>query len=473
MSDYKKGLFVIVSLIIVTGTALAYVGGRSDGHVDPPPQITHTRDGRVTVTATLAQTKVLTGSDGQVSMAVNLAAAALPEDGELAENPVDLVVVLDRSGSMNGQKINDACRAIRQLLERLTPRDRLALVTYANDVTRLTDLTPANDANQGMLAALVDQVRAGGGTNLGGGLQMGIDTLLQGGPVMSRRKLILISDGLANQGITDPDRLGTMASVAMENGFSISTVGVGLDFNEILMTAIADHGAGQYHFMENPQAFAQVFADECRVARQVAASAFTIKIPVANGVRLIHAGGYPVTVKKGVAEIHPGDLLSGQERRLFFTFAVPVHRTGEFTFDEMALDYQYQGKTFAMTVPLGLSVACVPDPAVVAASVDRETWSQQVLQEDYSRLKATVADAIRKGDKEAAEARIQAYEAKTLRLNENVGSAKVTQNLKDDLPQLRKRVETTFAGAPAAVAEKRKQQSKALQYDSYQIRRAK
>ena len=473
MNNYKKGFMAIVGLIVATGTAMAYVASHSVSVGPVAPTAVVSNDGIVSVSASLAQTKVLVGSDGQISMAVDLAAGALPQEDDPLKKPVDLLVVLDRSGSMNGQKINDACGAIIKLLDHLTPRDRLALVTYSNDVRTLCGLLPMDELNRKQIAAMVNQVRSGGGTNLGGGLQRGIDTLLQAGSNGSRRKMILISDGLANQGITNPTQLGQMASTAVEQNFSISTVGVGLDFNEVLMTAIADHGVGRYYFLENPQAFAKVFADECQMARTVAAAALELRIPLKEGVRLIHAGGYPISHYNGYAVIHPGDILSDQKRRIFLTFAIPSDKERRVRFDEINVSYQYQGKTRGLVKALDLTVACVSDPKEVTASVDEKTWSDQVLQEDYSRLKSTVAAAIRNGNAKEAEAQIRAYEAQTQELNAVVGSAAVSKNLNEDIQQLRENLKDTFSGEPEAVAEKRKQQAKVLQYDSYQIRRDK
>ena len=473
MNNYKKGFLAIIGLIVATGSAMAYVASHSVSVSPAIPSAPASNDGLVSVSATLAQTKVLMGSDGQVSMAVDLAAAALPENDDPLKQPVDLVVVLDRSGSMNGQKINDACGAIIKLLAHLTSQDRLALITYSNDVRTVCGLLPVNGANRERIAAMVNQIRSGGGTNLGGGLQRGIDTLLQAGSYGAQRKIILISDGLANQGITDPFQLGQMASTAVKQNFAISTVGVGLDFNEVLMTAIADHGTGRYYFLENPQAFAQVFADECQTARQVAAASLELRIPLKQGVRLVHAGGYPISHQNGYAVIYPGDLRSGQQRRLFLTFAIPSYKERNITFENLQVNYQHQGHGRKLAKALNLTVACVQDEKEVAASVDETTWSAQVLQEDYSRLKSAVADAIRSGKREEAEAQIQAYEARTQKLNADVGSASVTENLQTDLPQLRRSVEETFSGSAASVASKCKQQSKALQYDSYQNRRDK
>ena len=96
-----------------------------------------------------------------------------------------------------------------------------------------------------------------------------------------------------------------------------------------------------------------------------------------------------------------------------------------------------------------------------------------MVKEDYNQLKEEVATDIRLGRKDAAISKIREYESRTRAVNNAVGSAKVTDNLEKDVQHLRQSVEETFAGAPAAVAEKKKQRSKALQYESYQIRRDK
>ena len=196
-----------------------------------------------------------------------------------------------------------------------------------------------------------------------------------------------------------------------------------------------------------------------------------MRIPLRNGIHLTHAGGYPIEHHDGFAVLHPGDLLSGQERRLFLTFQVPTDREGEIRFEAMQLRYRHQEAVRTLNIDLNLVVACVTDSGEVTASVDEAVWTRQVLQEDFNRLKASVADAIRKGERASAEKQIEDYAAKTQEMNDVVGSAAVTRNLTADIPQLRESVKETFEGAPAAVAAKRKQKAKALQYDSYQIRR--
>ncbi len=471
MNMFKRSFVAVMALIILTGGALAYVSARDDRSGGDASAAA--KQGPVSMTVNLVQDKVLKGSDGRASVALTLAADDILRSDQPPPQHADLVVVLDRSGSMSGQKINDARLAVQRLIERLTSNDRLAVVVYSNEVNTVWPLTSMTDVHRRQAAAAVRQVFTGGGTNLGGGLSEGISALMQAPTRERQRKLILISDGLANQGITDPVALGEMAAGAAEQHFTVSTVGVGLDFNEILMTTIADHGAGRYYFLEDPQTFAQVFDKELQATRTVAASGLEIRIPQSEGVRLVNAGGYPITTQGDVAVVRPGDLLSGQQRTLYLTFQVPTDKERRFEIGSFQARFMDNGVSRQLTYDAELSLACLADQKAVTASIDKAEWGEQVIREDYSQLKEEVADAIRLGRKEQALTRIQEYEDRNRSVNAAVGSAKVAKNLDKDVTILRQSVEDTFRGAPAAVAEKKKQHSKALQYESYQIRRDK
>lgn len=472
MRTFNKGLITIVGLIAVTTAALALIGANSSTVVGATLPA-RTGDGHVSVTTKISQDKVLIGSDGQVAMEVTLAADPMKISTDMPDQPVDLVIVMDRSGSMQGEKIAAARNAVRQLLDRLTAKDRLGLVTYSDGVQVVAPLTAMNSGNHNELANLVSRIRSGGGTNLGSGLHQGIELLMRQPTGGRQRKVILISDGLANQGVTDPNALGLMAAAATDHHFAVSTVGVGLDFNELLMTTIADHGLGQYYFLEDPLVFAQVFEKEFQSARQVAASDVVLRIPLADGIQLINAGGYPIQRKKGYAEVRPGNLISGQDRKLYLTFKVPADQERQISLGGVELAYQRGGNEHTLAPTQTSVLACIADPKAVIASVDKDTWSGHVLKESYNQLKEEVADALRRGDAEAAEQRIQAYSEEKERINAAVGSAKVTQHLEEDVQALRSTVADTFAGPPAAVAAKKKQNAKALQYESYQQRRSK
>lgn len=469
MKTNRSNLGWVLAIIVVVGGLAAYVGAKeSRGAIARPLAIQP-----VKLQAELVQGKVQQGSDGKVSVAVTLSASDDGRNDDAVTQPVDLVLVLDRSGSMGGRKIEDARQAVDQLIDRMTPKDRLALVTYANGVETVSALMAMDGSNRSKVKQAVDQVFAGGGTDLGGGLEEGIATLLRSPANGRQRRLILISDGLANRGVTHPRELGLMAARASENNLSVSTLGVGYDFNEVLMTTIADHGTGRYFFLEDPQAFAMVFEQALQRARHVAASGLELRIPIGNGVRLVDAGGYPITIENSEARIRPGDLRAGQTRKLFLTFQVPTSKTDRFVIEDLQMNYLHEGQAGVVSSGSDLVVACVSDPKAVSASIDKDAWAGQVVQESYGQLKEAVADAIRMGRKEKALKQIEEYEQRNRQVNAVVGSESVSRNLDEDVQSLKQSVESTFAGSPAAVAEKKKQNAKALQYDSYKTRRAK
>ncbi|MCX5880860.1 MAG: VWA domain-containing protein [Deltaproteobacteria bacterium] len=479
MKMVKNSFLVVLGLIMAASATLAYVGSGnsvfaqlfSSNHPPKDPVPVHTD--LLAVRAHLVQDKVLKGSDGQVSVSLTLDAAKIPRSDHRPVDHADLVIVLDRSGSMAGQKLSDARLAVMQLIDRMTAKDRLAIITYSNAVQVVSPLVDMDEAHRHQLKTVVAQVNADGGTNLGAGLKHGIQTLMQTPANGRQRRVILISDGQANQGITDPLELGNMASGAATQNVAVSTVGVGFDFNEILMTTLADHGAGRYYFLEDPKKFALVFDKEFQDARNVAASGVEIRVPLGKGIRLVNAGGYPIQVNDGQAVIRPGDLLSGQQRNLFLTFQVPTDKEEEFLLGEFQVRFNHNGAAHNIATSGQMVLACVKDPGEVTASIDAPAWSARVIQEDYSQLKEAVADAIEKGEKDKAMGQIREYETRNEAINATVGSAVVAENLKTDVQALRQGVEDTFAGPPAAVAEKKKQNSKALQYESYQIRRDK
>ncbi len=384
---------------------------------------------------------------------------------------VDMVIVLDRSGSMKGRKIDDARRAVLELLSNLSAKDRFALVTYSDGVHIASGLSNVTADNRVRMESAVNSVRAGGGTNLSAGLQAGIDILSAPGHHTNAAKVILISDGLANKGITDVKALADIAAVAVEKEFAVSTVGVGMDFNEYLMTAIADQGTGIYYYLENPAAFAEVFQKEFYNTRTAAVTGVKVQIPMNSGINLADAAGYPITIQNNQMVFYPGNLRSGQTRKLFLTLRVPTDSQKTFELDNIIISYQHNNRPYETTLDESFEIACVNDQKKVYSSIDKTSWSEKVIGEDFNRLKQEVAADIKSGKKQRALKKIDKYYVEREAVNEVVGSAHVAENLDKDLKELRTYVKDTFRGAPAAVAQKQKSNAKALQYEGYSGRR--
>ena len=470
-----KNALLIAVLLAATGVTMAYSSGRSN-YFSPnrsPVSAQHqaVKKGIVSVSAHLIQNKVLQGSDGSLGLSLTLQAAEVAAPSSADARNVDMVIVLDRSGSMKGRKISDARRAVLELLSTLTDRDRFALVTYSDGVQIDSGLRNVTRHNRRQMEAAVNRVRVGGGTNLGAGLQAGIDLLGSSDGNANAARIILISDGLANKGITDARALGGIAAVAVENEFAVSTVGVGAEFNEYLMTAIADQGTGNYYYLENPAAFAEVFQQEFHDTRLAVVNNLKIEIPLKDGIDLADAAGYPISRQSGKAVFYPGNLRSGQNRNLYLTLRVPTGSQRNFELERIKIVYHHGSRIYETTLKDSFTIACVQDERQVFSSIDKTSWSEKVLNEDINRLKQEVAADLKSGKKQDAIKRIKKYHGEQEAVNAVVGSARVAQSLDKDLKALETYVEETFQGAPEAVRQKQKTNAKALQYDGYRGRR--
>lgn len=467
-----RTLLVLAGLVVVTCIGMAYTSG-AKGPLVSSTAVIPVKSGGVSLSGRLIQDKIYADGDGSLSLALTMQADEIVGSGNIINQHADLVIVLDRSGSMEGRKMQYAKRAILELLSGLNPRDRFALISYSEDVRWHTSLVNVDASSRNFLESAVHNVAVGGSTNLGAGLQAGIDALVSAEKNGNIGKVILISDGLANRGVTDPYTLGRMASVAVSREFAVSTVGVGSDFNEFLMTTIADRGTGNYYFLENPASFARVFQNEFKNTRTAAATGVEVKIPLDNGISLIHAAGFPIEKKENYAVFHPGDLLSGQTRKLYLTLRLPTGKERTFDIAGISASYLYKGEKYTLTLAEPLRAVCVKNREAATASIDRSEWARKVIQEDFNKLQEEVAREISLGNEKEAMEKIDSYYQTQQAVNDAVGSAEVQNNLDQDLEELRTTVKDTFYGAPGEVGQKQKTNSKALQYKGYKGRRAK
>ncbi|MBU0992312.1 MAG: VWA domain-containing protein [Proteobacteria bacterium] len=464
----KESLKTVLStsfLIVITFLAIGYTKMREN----KIPELKY--PDVVRLSGALTEEKIFTKGDGRFGFSLVLDADNVLKNVCPDERNVDMVIVLDQSGSMSGKKISDAKQAIIKLLSALSDQDRFGLVGYANYAQIHSGLVNVTPANRNHLESIVRSIQPDGGTNLGEGLNQGLRMLETSHPAGNTAKIMLVSDGLANQGITDPQKLTQMAENAARKEFPVCAVGVGTDFNEMLMTGIADRGMGGYYFLETPDSFFQVFSKEFYNSKRIVASSIEIRIPLSDDVILESAGGYPVTLKNGYASFCPGELLSGATRRLFLQFRVPAQKERSFKISGIEASYRYKDKTWYSRLREDFSVYCVNDRDEALASINKNEWEQKVLQSDYSSLKEEVAFDIKRGKKQDALNKIDMYREKQQVVNAVVGSDMVSENLDKDLRSIEETVNDTFNGPQCEIEKKQKTYSKSLQFEAYKGKR--
>lgn len=227
--------------------------------------------------------------------------------------PVNLALVIDRSGSMSGDKIEKAREAALELVRRLAPDDIVSLVAYD---TRVDTLIPAQRVGDGRrLEAAICNLEAGGNTALFGGVTRGASEVrrhLEDGRYVNR--IVLLSDGLANVGPSSPEELGRLGASLVKEGISVTTIGLGLGFNEDLMTRLAQRSDGNTYFVEDSAELPRIFAAELGDVLNVVARSVVIEIEFPDGVRPLRFVGREGAIRGRRAELALNQLYGGQEK---------------------------------------------------------------------------------------------------------------------------------------------------------------
>ncbi|MBN1868331.1 VWA domain-containing protein [Candidatus Sumerlaeota bacterium] len=263
---------------------------------------------------------VLLANEAQTAY-VRVAIVGVPRPSAEERAPVNMAIVIDKSGSMRGEKIEKARDAAIQAVKRLGPDDIVSIVLYDTTVqvlvpaTKLTDKGPVIDAIRG--------IGVGGRTALFAGVSKGAQEMRKFIDEERINRLLLLSDGLANIGPSSPGDLEDLGTSLLKEGISVVTIGLGLDYNEDLMSALAYKSDGAHYFVERPSELAGVFDRELGKAMSVVAGDIEAEFICAPGVRPVRVLGRQAEIDGRRARVFINHIYSEREKSIVLEVEIP------------------------------------------------------------------------------------------------------------------------------------------------------
>ena len=276
---------------------------------------------------------------GQNERAVVKVTLEAPEVSRSDRPPVNLCLVLDRSGSMSGDKMERAKEAAIEAVRRLSASDIVSLVIYDHEVETIVPAQSA--ANIEWIEARIRQIQTGGNTALYGGVSQGASEIRKNTDRRFVSRIILVSDGIANVGPSSPDELGRMGTSLMKEGISVTTIGLGNDYNEDLMTRLAQSSDGNTYFVRDSSDLPRIFAAELGDVLSVAARDVLLEIECPDGVRPIRIIGRDGVIRGNKVELRLNQLYGGQQKYALVEVEVPAtesSRTRQVAFAKVDYD---------------------------------------------------------------------------------------------------------------------------------------
>jgi Ca-activated chloride channel family protein len=296
---------LFVALLVTLGCA-----GRQRGRTDPQ---------LVTLDGALANRFVPSGQRSDVVARLRIGTRAI----DPSRRPrVNVALVVDTSGSMEGRAMDDARAASLSMLDALRDGDRLAVITFDAQARVLVPSVELDGRRREEARARMRTMEARGTTDLAGGLRLGLLEVASHHSTEGINRVVLLSDGVPN----DRAPLDAMARSAAQNGITITTLGLGTDYDETVMAHLAQHSGGRFHYVQDSAQVASMFRDEVlRMQRVVGRNAVAV-LTAGPDVEVQSVVGMPATRNGNEVRVPLGDITEGTSRDLVVRLSVPGRR---------------------------------------------------------------------------------------------------------------------------------------------------
>ena len=243
-------------------------------------------------------------------------------DADKKRPSVNLALVLDKSGSMQGEKIARAREAAIDAINLLQADDIVSIITYDSTVNVLVPATKLTDKDE--VIAKIKSIQPGGNTALFAGVSKGAAEVRKFLDKERVNRVILLSDGLANVGPSSPGELGSLGKSLVKENITVSTLGLGLGYNEDLMVQLASTSGGNHLFIEKASELADIFRKEFDDVLSVVAQEIDINVTIPEGIRPIRVLGNDADITGQKIVTRLAQIYSEQDRHVVIEVEIPA-----------------------------------------------------------------------------------------------------------------------------------------------------
>ncbi len=276
------------------------------------------------LTVTTPQPVLIAGKKQTTCVKVGVKGFEMKSEKERA--PLNVALVIDRSGSMTGQKIERAKDAAIQAIQRLDSRDIVSVVVFDDKVDVLVPATKISDREN--IERKIRSVQPGGSTALYDGTKKGAEEVRKFFEKGCVNRVVLLSDGQANVGPSSPEDLAKLGKSLGGDGISVTTFGLGNGYNEDLMAKLAAASDGNHKFIEGADELADIFQKEFNTALSVVAQDVSCVVTLPEGIRPVRSLNMDVNINKQEVSFGWNQIYSDHERYVMLEVEVPATDDG-------------------------------------------------------------------------------------------------------------------------------------------------
>lgn len=252
----------------------------------------------------------------------------VPSSIKQVQMPAAVALVIDTSGSMAGPKMQNARQAAHTLVNRLGDGDIVTIATFDDQAQERVAPMQLNPDARRRIRTTIDELNPNGGTNLFDGMRLGEARAMSAPSSHAIRRVVLISDGIANVGPTSTDILGALAQRGADQGVQVTAIGVGLDYDESTLNAFAMRSSGRLYHLAEPGALASILEREMGLLKATAVTNAVVEIVPAPGVQLLGADGVRADWNNGSLKVPMGTMFGGQHREMLVRVRVTAQADG-------------------------------------------------------------------------------------------------------------------------------------------------